>query len=381
MNADVDIKGRASDRFAPVLEAFRKNFQEHDEVGASFALVKDGELVVDIWGGFLDRAQTQPWQEDTIVNVYSTTKTMTALSALLLADRGQLDLAAPVADYWPEFAAAGKEAITTAHLLSHSAGLSGLDAEVTSEVLYDWDAMTRLLAAQKPWWEPGTEPGYHAITQGYLVGEVVRRISGRSLGTFFREEIAEPLSADFHIGFGPELDARVGRLIPFEGGRTPAGESGSIADRTFRSPPLLASDSWTRAWRAAEIPAAGGHGNARSVARIQSVLASGGEAFGVRLLSPEGAGRFLEKQIEGHDLVLGTPVQYGLGYGISNPQMPVSPNPNVGFWGGWGGSTIVVDLDERMAYSYVMNRMDPSALGDPRGANLGQAVYAALASA
>ena len=379
MGKAVEVKGWADDSFAAVIEAFERNFQDQDEVGASFAVVKDGEFVVDIWGGHLDRDQTLPWQRDTLVNVFSTTKTMTALCVLILADRGQLDLQAPVASYWPEFAAAGKGAITTAQLLSHSAGLSGLDQQIAPETLYDWDAMVDLLAAQAPWWEPGTAPGYHAITQGNLLGEVVRRVTGLSLGTFFRQEVAEPLRADFHIGFGPEIDTRVGNMIPFDNDSSPTGDSGSLADRTFRSPPLLASQSWTREWRAAEIPAAGGHGNARSVARIQSTLACEGQAFGVRLLSPEGARRVLEKQIEGVDLVLGVPVQFGLGYGLSNPQMPISPNPNTCFWGGWGGSTIVVDFDARMAFSYVMNRMDPRALGDPRGAVLAQAVYQSLA--
>lgn len=380
MTRPLEIHGSHDSRFDRVLDAFRSNFTERGEVGASFAVVKDGETVVDIWGGHLDREQSAPWARDTIVNVYSTTKTMTALSALLLADRGELDLHAPVAGVWPEFAAAGKDRITTAQLLSHSAGLSGFDELLDVSALYDWDGIATRLAAQAPWWEPGTASGYHALTQGNLVGEVVRRVSGRSLGTFFREEIATPLAADFHIGFGPELDHRVGRLIPPQGAGLPGGgDPNSIASRTFASPPMNARDSWTREWRAAEIPAAGGHGNARSVARIQSVLAGGGATHGVRLLSEAGARRALDKQIEGTDLVLGVPIAFGLGFGLPSAQLPISPNPNACFWGGWGGSFVLNDYDARMTLAYVMNRMDPGALGDPRSGVLTAAVYQCLA--
>lgn len=380
MTETIEIHGSHDPRFDPVVDAFRANFSERDDVGASCAVVQNGELVVDIWGGHLDREGTTPWAEDTIVNVYSTTKTMTALCALLLADRGELDLHAPVARYWPEFASAGKDDVTTAHLLSHSAGLSGFDAQLDVSALYDWDGIAARLAAQAPWWPPGSASGYHAITQGNLVGEVVRRISGRSLGTFFREEIATPLNADFHIGFGPELDHRVGRLIPPPGAGLPTGgDPASIASRTFASPPMNARDSWTREWRAAEIPAAGGHGNARSVARIQSVLAGGGETAGVRLLSEAGARRALEQQIEGTDLVLGVPIAFGLGYGLISDLLPLSPNRNACFWGGWGGSLVIVDFDARLTIAYVMNRMDPGALGDPRGGSIAAAVYRSLA--
>ena len=199
MTSDV-VEGFTHDRFAPAREAFAANLASGADVGASFCATLEGETVVDLWGGFADEARTRPWERDTLVNVYSTTKTMTALTALLLADRGELDFDAPVARYWPEFAAGGKDAVKVSHLMSHSAGLSGWKEPMVKEDLYDWDKVTALLAAQAPFWEPGTAPGYHALTQGYLVGEVVRRITGKSLGTVFREEIAEPLGADFHIG-------------------------------------------------------------------------------------------------------------------------------------------------------------------------------------
>src|SRR5580765_521433 len=222
-----ELYGIALGPFANLREAFASNFASGNEVGASFCATVDGETVVDLWGGWADEARTRAWQSDTIVNVYSTTKTMTALVALLLADRGELDFEAPVARYWPQFAANGKADIKVSHLMSHSAGLSGWKQPIAKEDLYDWEKVTALLAAQAPLWPPGTASGYHAITQGYLVGEVVRRIAGKSLGTVFREEIAEPLGADFHIGLPASEDDRVAELIP-----PPRGQGAGDGEQT-----------------------------------------------------------------------------------------------------------------------------------------------------
>ncbi len=373
------ISGTCPPEFARVEATFRENFVERGDLGASFCMVRDGETVIDLWGGHLDEARTQEWQEDTLVNVWSTTKTMTALSALLLADQGDLDFDRPVADYWPEFAGPGKNEITTAHFMSHTAGLSGLDEPTAPEDLFDWEKITSLLAAQEPWWTPGTASGYHAITQGYLTGEVVRRITGKSLGTFFRDEIAGPLGTDFHIGIDDEHHGRIGDLVP-PPGPGPADEvtdPDSIAARTFRSPFAPAETSRTAAWRRAEIPAAGGTGNARSVARTQALVACGGELGGKRLLSEAGCRRALEEQTSGLDLVLDVPLSHGLGYGLGNEVMPM-PSKNACFWGGWGGSTILVDFDHHIALSYVMNRMEAGVMGDPRGAYLTASVYESL---
>src|SRR5579872_1696401 len=209
-----DVGGFIYDGFEEVRKVFEGHLDSGQDVGASFCATKNGETVVDLWGGFADSTRTRPWVKDTIVNVYSTTKTMTALVALLLADRGELDFEAPVARYWPEFAANGKAAVKVSHLMSHSAGLADWHEPITNDDLYDWEKVTRLLADQAPAWVPGTEPGYHSNTFGYLVGEVVRRVTGRSLGTVFRQEIAEPLAADFHIGLPASEDARVADLIP-----------------------------------------------------------------------------------------------------------------------------------------------------------------------
>ncbi len=207
----VEIKGHCSDQFASVKAAFASNFQNHNEIGASVAITLNGEFVVDLWAGHLDRDRTQDWQEDTIINVWSSTKTIAAMCLLVLADRGEVDLHAPAAKYWPKFAASGKDKIEVRHFLSHMAGLSGMDTKIEGDALYDWDWMTRELAAQAPWWKPGTASGYHALTQGHLIGEIVRRVTGQSLGTFFEQEIANPLGADFHIGTD---DTHVPRISP-----------------------------------------------------------------------------------------------------------------------------------------------------------------------
>ena len=369
----MEIKGHCDSRFEPTLDVFRRNFTERGDVGASFAVTVEGEFVVDVWAGHRDEAAALPWEKDTIVNVYSTTKTMTALCALLLMDRGELDPNAKVSRYWPEFAQNGKEGVEVRHLLAHTAGLSGLEESIDRSDWYDWDKICSLLAAQAPWWVPGTKNGYHAITQGYLIGEVVRRITGLSLGTFFREALADPLQADFHIGVDPVHFPRIGELIPPPappGGDTMAADS--IAAKTIGKNMIDAADSRTEAWRRAEIPAANGHGNARSVARVQTLVANHGSAFGQSLLSEAGCERIFEEQIMGDDLVLGAPLRLGMGYGLNIDGL-MGPNERTCFWGGWGGSVVVIDYDARVCVSYVMNRMDAGALGDPRGASLTRA--------
>lgn len=378
-----DVQGHCEEHFAPVRDAFVDAFTRGEERGASVAVTLDGTPVVDIWAG-VATDDDAPWERDTIVNVYSTTKTMAALCVLMLADRGEVDLDAPVATYWPEFAAGGKEGVLVRHVMSHTTGVSGFDPAIAPTDLYDWDAICTQLAGQEPWWEPGTQSGYHAVTQGFLQGEIVRRVTGRSIGTFFREEVAEPLGADFHIGLPASEDGRVADLVP----PPPAGiealaqvRADSIAVRTLLSCPIDATEPRTRAWRGAEIPAAGGTGNARSVGRVHSALACGGEVDGVRLLSEAGVERILEEQSHGDDLVLGLKVRFGMGFGLINEAIPLSPSPRAFFWGGYGGSLALVDLDRRMTVTYVMNRMSSGLAGDLRGASIVFAAYAALAQA
>ena len=286
----MDVHGFCDERCARVREAFERNFAEQGEVGASFGATVEGEFVVDLWGGHADLARTRSWEEDTIVNVYSTTKTMSFLTALVLADRGQLDFHGMVTDYWPEYGQNGKGNTEVRHFLSHSAGVPGFDPALTAaEQLYDWDACIENLAAQAPWWEPGTQSGYHAITQGFLIGELVRRIDGRTIGAWFRDEIAGPLGADFHIGVPPSEFGRVAEMIPDDSPVDPAFSElppDSIPARVFGSAAADTVAVNTDGWRQAELPAAGGHGNARGVVRAQTPLANDGSAFGVDLLSP-----------------------------------------------------------------------------------------------
>jgi CubicO group peptidase (beta-lactamase class C family) len=370
-------EGTCDPRFSAVRDLFAANLTSGIDVGASFAVCRDGEMVVDLWGGFADGERSRPWERDTIVNVFSTTKTMTALTALVLADRGVIDLDAPVARYWPAFAANGKADVRVRHLLSHTSGLSGWEEPITTEDLYDWEKATSLLAAQAPWWEPGTASGYHAITQGFLVGEVVRRATGTTLGRFFAEEIAAPLGADFWIGLPAEHDARVARVIPPASG-LPMGDRKSLPIRTLGNPPLRAEVSSTERWRRAELGAINGHGNARSVAAIQSVLACGGTVGGRRILSSRGCDVALAEQSNGPDLVLGVPIRFGMGYGLRTPLLFFLQNDRTCFWGGWGGSLVIVDCSARVVIAYVMNRMGEGTLGDERGAGLVMATYAAV---
>lgn len=374
----MEPQGRCTAGFEAIRDAFVTNFAEENEVGASVCVVHEGEVVADLWGGYAD-PRGEPWREDTIVNVYSTTKTMAGVCMLMLADRGAIDFDAPVARYWPEFGQRGKQEVRVRHVMSHSAGLPAFEPAASVEELYDWDGICERLARQALWWEPGTASGYHALTQGYLQGEILRRVDGRSLGAFFREEVAEPLGADFHIGLDPRHDGRVGEMIP------PAlrmddipGDPASIAARTFRSAVLTGEEPQTRAWRAAEIPAAGGIGNARAIARIHGALAAGGSIDGVTLMRPESVAIAQQRQTNGKDLVLGVWMLFGMGFGLMNPRIPFTPSPRSFYWGGWGGSIAIVDPDTRTAIAYTMNRMCDGTMGDARSVRLIEATYASL---
>jgi CubicO group peptidase (beta-lactamase class C family) len=275
----------------------------------------------------------------------------------VLVDRGELDLDATVAKYWPEFAANGKAGIKVRQLLSHTSGVSGWEQPITLEDLYDWDKSTALLAAQAPWWEPGTASGYHMLNYGHLIGEVIRRITGQRLGEFFAAHIAGPLGADFHIGLPPSEFHRVANVVPPPAARAAAAEPvqldpNSVAFKSMSNPVMTPETTWTEGWRRADIGAANGHGNARSLARLQSAVACGGEVDGVRLLSPQTIDRIFEVQSNGIDLVIGIPLKIGVGYSLL-------PEGRVCCWGGTGGSLVIIDVDRRMTFAYVMNKMAP----------------------
>ena len=338
--------------------------------------------MVDIWAGDADTDGT-PWHRDTIVNVYSTTKTMAATCMLMLADRGELDFDAPVARYWPEFAQNGKDGVLVRHVMAHTAGVPGFDPPITTEQLYDLDIVAANLAAQAPWWEPGTASGYHAISQGNLEGEILYRITGQHMADWFRTEVAEPLGADFWMSLPASEDHRVAALVPpvFSSEELTingvAVSADSIAVKAILSVPMTATEPSTREWRAAEIPAAGGFGNARSIARIHAALACGGTVDGVRLMSEAGARRAQEEQTDGIDHVLMVRLRHGLGFGLHLGDS-FTTEPGQMFWGGWGGSLAAVDLDARVSIAYVMNRMDADLMGDIRARNIVDAVRARL---
>jgi CubicO group peptidase (beta-lactamase class C family) len=381
MTTMTDLTGTCEQRFEAVRAALARNLGSGEELGASLVVDLDGDIVVDLWGGFCDEARTVPWSEHTITNVWSTTKTVTSLAALMLADRGDLDVDAPMAKYWPDFGAAGKQDILVRHVMSHASGVSGLDQPAAVEDLYDWPAATARMAAQAPWWEPGTASGYHALNYGHLVGEVVRRISGKPLRQFVAEEIAGPLGADFQIGATETDWDRIAPVVPppplpFD---LAALDPASPAVKTLTGPFVPAEVANTPGWRRADLGAVNGHGNARSVARVMSVVARGGEVDGVRLLGRDTIDLIFREQQNGIDLVLGVPLRFGIGYGLPQRDiLPWIPDEKICYWGGWGGSMIVMDVGRRMTISYMMNKMGPGIIGSDRSAEYGHAIYDAI---
>ena len=389
MVTGIEIRGECDTRFGAVREAFAENFARHGEVGAAVAVTVDGRPVVDLWAGYADAARTRPWERDTIVNVYSTTKGMTTICAHRLVDQGKLDIDAPVARYWPDFGQAGKADLPVRYLLTHQAGLPAVKEPLPPDALYSWETMTRALAAQEPWWEPGARHGYHAITFGYLVGEVVRRISGKSLGTYFREEVAEPLGIDFHIGLDARHDSRTAEMIPAP---PPPPDQPNMFEEMLKNPdsmqakafmnPPVAMDRGTvnsREWRGAEIPAGNGHTTARALARVYGALSRGGEVDGVRVLSSEAIGRATVEQVNGEDAVLTLDSRFGLGFMLPGPLAYMGPNPRAFGHPGAGGSLGFADPDAKVGFGYTMNQMFMGAgLADPRWAPMIDAVYEAL---
>jgi CubicO group peptidase (beta-lactamase class C family) len=384
---ETQVHGHCDARFAAVREAFEDNFRERGELGAAVAVTVDGTTVVDLWGGWADAAGTRPWERDTLVNVWSTTKGPVALCAHILADRGLLDLDAPVAAYWPEFAAAGKEKVLVRHLLSHRAGLSGLREQHSLADLYDWELTTARLAATEPWWEPGTRSGYHALTYGFLVGEVVRRISGLRPGAFLEREVTGPLGIDFTVGLPAKEAGRAAEMVhPPAASRSEQAAIFSqltpAALAALTNPAVGAAEANTPEWRAAEIPAANGHGTARAVAALYGVFAGRGSHGGRRILSPEAAERVREGQGSCRDLVLGAGLdgetEIGLGLWLSGSNGSYGPNPRAFGHDGFGGSCGLADPEAGVSLGYVMNRMGPRIADDPRKMALIDALYCAL---
>ena len=377
------IEGRCDERFASLREAFAVNFERHGELGAGLSVMLEGAPMVDLWAGWMDLARTRPWERDTLVDVFSVGKPVAVLCLLQVVERGQMDLDAPVARYWPEFGAAGKDAVTVRALLGHRAGLPAIRRELPERAMYDWDLMTVALAAEEPWWEPGTAHGYHTNTYGFLVGELVRRVSGERVGQFFRRAIAQPLAVDFHIGLAASEDARVAEFVFPDG----VPDSLSAPDavplmvrRAYFNPPGVSGTGTvnTREWRGAEMPSTNGHATARAVARIYAALAGGGTLDGTRVLAPETIAEAVREVSYGPDRVLTRPSRFGLGFQLTMPERPIGPNPGAFGHFGAGGSLGFADPAASLAFAYTPNLGAGPRWQNPRNRGLIEALYSCL---
>jgi CubicO group peptidase (beta-lactamase class C family) len=384
------LDGWTAPGFEEVRQAFEQNFAKGLEIGAAFAAYHRGQLVVDLWGGVADPMTDRPWSRDTLELVFSTTKGATAICAHRLAQEGRLDVDAPVVEYWPEFGQADKERIPVSYLLSHQAGLAWVDEPLTLEDALAWEPMIHALERQRPLWEPGTAQGYHAVTYGYLVGEVIRRITGRTVGTYFRDEVGRPLDLDFWIGLPEDQEGRVARLV----GEI-VGFAGDLDESTRTElESLMGPDSmlgkaltaggafsqrgiWnTREVHAAEIPAAAGIGDARSIARLYAACV--GTVDGVRLLTSEQVREATIQRTHGPNIVLlNLDIQFGLGFIVPSPLINLGGPHAFGHFGA-GGSVGWADPDADLAFGYAMNRMDLGLAGDERSYRLINACYAAV---
>jgi CubicO group peptidase (beta-lactamase class C family) len=370
------VQGTYTDAFESIKWALQANLDNGEELGAAIHVTVGGHTVVDLWGGFADAKRTRPWTEDTIVNAWSTSKTVTALAAMILVDRGLLDLDAPVAKYWPEFAANGKDKVLVRHVLSHTSGVSGWEKPIKYEDVYDLETSTARLATQAPWWEPGTVSGYHAVTHGHLIGEIVRRVTGKTLRDFVQDEIARPVDADYQVGARESDWHRVAEVIP----PPPIDPSmfGTLDPEGVMMKSLAFSfDSATRPntpeFRRAQIGSVNGHTNARALGRIFTPLARGG------LLSQKTIDKIFEIQYKGVDLVTLLPMCWGVGFGLAHPDaMTYIPQGRVFFWTGWGGSILLVDFEKQLVISYVMNNMGQGVMGSDRTQQYVEAIYKAV---
>ena len=373
----VEIAGLAPARFSAVKDAFAASFAAGEELGARFTLVEAGETVLDLWGGFADRGRTRPFDETTLTPIFSTTKAVAALMVARLVDAGKLDYAQTVASVWPEFAAAGKAAVTVEQVMSHQAGLSGFPDPMDPALWFDWDAICAKLAAMAPLWPPGTASGYHPITFGYLAGEIFRRIDGRTMGTALRQDLAEPLGLDLWIGLP---DAEAPRLAELQ--RPTAlpdfGPMNAATRAAFLTRWAQPGGRGADAWRRFELPSATGHATALALARVMGGLANDGWLDGETLLSPALIAEAARQRIRGPDLVLPFEISWGAGFMRNETVHPWGPGGQAFGHAGWGGSCAFADPERRLGGAYVMNRQSAELLGDRRPRRLIAAAYAAL---
>lgn len=365
------VEGHCDPKFRALRDAFAQNFAIRGEPGAAVAVAIDGHVVADLWGGWRDTARTAPWRRETLVNFFSVSKALCTIALLRLVESGQVDLDAPVAKLWPGF---GKETIAPRHVLSHRAGLPAIRKPLPDGAALDWPRMIRALEEQAPWWEPGTAHGYHVNTFGFLVGEIVRRVTGRSIGTVLREEIAGPLDADVHIGLPESEHRRVAEFLwPTHPGPGMPGEDEIMRFNAYWNPPGISGGGWVNRpeWRLAEVPSTNGHGTARGVARIYSALLAG------ELLEAGTLRTALVEHSCGFDLINQRPSRFGLGFQLTQAERPLGPNPGAFGHFGAGGSLGFCDPQARVAFGYVTNDMGPR-WQNPRNKALIDAVYGCL---
>jgi len=378
---NTEVHGSVAPGFEGVREAFAANFETGGDIGASFAIFKDGEYLVDIWGGHSDEARTKDWQRDTLPNVWSTTKSVAALCFALLVERGQLSYDDKVVKYWPEFGTHGKDQITIGQMLSHQAGLSTVREPLTTEDLYDQTAMAARMAAAEPLWTPGTRSGYHALTYAFHTAEIVKRITGKTIGQFFQDEIAGPWEIDFFIGLPESEEGRIAEMVAAKNA-VPLDAAGlnDIRKLTFSNPTPSATIPNDRAWRAAEIASANGRGSASALAKLFGAVAANGTLNGVSLISEKTRTAMSDIQITNEDLVLGMEINWGAGFIRNIGGLLYGPNEASVGHSGWGGSFAMCDPTAGVGISYVMNQMGRDLAGDPRAMGLLAASYQALAA-
>ena len=375
---EVEVHGTCAKGFEGVRETFASHFATSGEVGASVCVIRNGEVLVDLWGGYADAARTKSWTRDTVANVWSTTKGMGALVIGMLVERGLISYTDKVSKHWPEFAAEGKGDITIGQMMSHQAGLCGPTVPTTAEEMCNHALMVERLAAHKPIWTPGLKSGYHALTVGILAGEVVARVTGKTIGTWFSENVARPYEVDFFIGLPEQEDFRVAEMIAAKRSGMPAGSSLNPSQKAaLGNPAPSATVPNERFWRGAELSSANGQSTASAIARVYGALATDGKIGGKELVKPETIAAMTALQIEGPDEVLGMQARWGAGY-ILNVGGMYGPNAEAFGHSGWGGSFGMADPKTGLAIAYTMNQMGAELAGDPRANALIGAVYASL---
>lgn len=380
MSSEVPFSGHIKPGFESVKDAYLANFSRGDayeELGSSLCVYHKGERVVDIWAGYQDREKKKAWKQDTTICVYSTTKGIAGICTALLVDRRLLNYNDLVSKHWPEFGQQGKESTTVSHLLSHQSGNPALREDTAADDLMNWELICKRLASQAPYWVPGENTAYHGWTYGYLVGEIVRRVSGKSIGQFLQDEICERLGADVYIGLPEDKDAKAAILYgpTIEHGAPPnIDELPDFVIRALSNPVMEAESPNRREWRAAEMPATCGYASGEGLAKIYNILAENGESHGTRLMSPETLNKMTETASSRVDVLLGAPAFWANGV-LNNNLNLYGPNPNAFGYSGWGGSFGCADRDNNVAIGFVCNQMGPDFVGDARTIPIVEAIY------